>query len=649
MVSTLFAIIEERDNLIKSPMPGCVKTVFLKEPGTSFKKGTPLFVLECMKMQNTIRAPKDGVIGFLFVKEGETVKAAQSLLDCAVKSDKVRSPDVPLLSSPLQNRETPLQEEILEGPLPTLFHVDAVNNSQRIEKIPFQGPQDAEHHQDILDAVVRPHDPGGPSSGAGADAPLGQETALCQLQPLLVAPELDAPKLVVLDQQIALSSGIRVLPQELAVEQEIFASQSPLPVREEPAPLIQRPPHREEMLPTLLDETPPLQKSWQEAPLVPQIFNPMPLERPSLQKGVAPPLAHEVATLEAMPLRENIFEAPVLRQEIGAPEILKQENTPVWAAPIPPILQTPLGAEALPVPLEERPLIQEVRQEAPIRPSVFDRELVGNAPILLQEDVPFVPMQAFEHILKAPVLTKEIVGPHVPEAIENLLVQGEKQESVLSTLRTLSPLSFEVSVVPENAFLSILEEGLVAANFELPLEVKQKGGDLQNVLLLQQEDVGPTRASFMSTRPPVFGQDAFQPPLWGGGHGRVADQNISVSPKRSAAFFHGVTERAVVFQRTEGAILRATHQNKALFSSQEIDEMKGVLAQSWRSLKDLGVTPLGILCLALAGLLAMLPSPMGVDWRVVARSLRVSYALMKMPSSLPPLKSVRIPLHAVNR
>jgi hypothetical protein len=93
----------------------------------------------------------------------------------------------------------------------------------------------------------------------------------------------------------------------------------------------------------------------------------------------------------------------------------------------------------------------------------------------------------------------------------------------------------------------------------------------------------------------------------------------------------------------------AVNLKAALISAQEADEMKDVLAQSWRSLKDLGSTPLGILCLALAGLLAMLPSPVGVDWQIVARSLRVSYTLMKASSALPALRSVRVPLQMMNR
>lgn len=48
-------------NVIKSPMPGMVLKVFA-EPGMSITKGTPLLVLEAMKMENIIKANSDGVV-----------------------------------------------------------------------------------------------------------------------------------------------------------------------------------------------------------------------------------------------------------------------------------------------------------------------------------------------------------------------------------------------------------------------------------------------------------------------------------------------------------------------------------------------------------------------------------------------------------
>ena len=57
---------------IKAPMPGLIlKTLVRKE--NSFKKVTPLFVLEAMKMENVFKAPEDVEIKNILIKEGETV------------------------------------------------------------------------------------------------------------------------------------------------------------------------------------------------------------------------------------------------------------------------------------------------------------------------------------------------------------------------------------------------------------------------------------------------------------------------------------------------------------------------------------------------------------------------------------------------
>ena len=46
---------------IKAPMPGLVLNIIAKE-GDNIKKGDPLVVLEAMKMENTLKSPRDGVI-----------------------------------------------------------------------------------------------------------------------------------------------------------------------------------------------------------------------------------------------------------------------------------------------------------------------------------------------------------------------------------------------------------------------------------------------------------------------------------------------------------------------------------------------------------------------------------------------------------
>lgn len=57
------------DRLI-APMPGLVKKLF-GSAGASVSKGDKLIILEAMKMEHTLSAPRDGIIGEIFVSEGE--------------------------------------------------------------------------------------------------------------------------------------------------------------------------------------------------------------------------------------------------------------------------------------------------------------------------------------------------------------------------------------------------------------------------------------------------------------------------------------------------------------------------------------------------------------------------------------------------
>ena len=62
------------------PMPGKVIALAV-EPGTTVEKGAPLLVLEAMKMEHTISAPRKGVVkAFRFVP-GDQVTDGAELLD----------------------------------------------------------------------------------------------------------------------------------------------------------------------------------------------------------------------------------------------------------------------------------------------------------------------------------------------------------------------------------------------------------------------------------------------------------------------------------------------------------------------------------------------------------------------------------------
>jgi biotin carboxyl carrier protein len=64
---------------LRAPMPGLVVTIPVEE-GQLIKKGQVLLILESMKMQNELKSPRDGTVGRIRVKAGETVEQKQTLL-----------------------------------------------------------------------------------------------------------------------------------------------------------------------------------------------------------------------------------------------------------------------------------------------------------------------------------------------------------------------------------------------------------------------------------------------------------------------------------------------------------------------------------------------------------------------------------------
>ena len=60
-------------------MPGLVVTIPVSE-GQEVKRGQVILILESMKMQNELKSPRDGTIGRIRVKPGETVEQKQTLL-----------------------------------------------------------------------------------------------------------------------------------------------------------------------------------------------------------------------------------------------------------------------------------------------------------------------------------------------------------------------------------------------------------------------------------------------------------------------------------------------------------------------------------------------------------------------------------------
>jgi biotin carboxyl carrier protein len=65
---------------LKAPMPGLVVRIQV-EPGQEVDAGTPLVVLEAMKMENELKAPGPAVIKAIRVTQGDAVEKGQVLLE----------------------------------------------------------------------------------------------------------------------------------------------------------------------------------------------------------------------------------------------------------------------------------------------------------------------------------------------------------------------------------------------------------------------------------------------------------------------------------------------------------------------------------------------------------------------------------------
>ena len=66
-------------NSVEAKMPGKVLDVFVKA-GAKVEEGDKLAILEAMKMENTIRAPRAGTIATIGVTKGDNVQAGHALV-----------------------------------------------------------------------------------------------------------------------------------------------------------------------------------------------------------------------------------------------------------------------------------------------------------------------------------------------------------------------------------------------------------------------------------------------------------------------------------------------------------------------------------------------------------------------------------------
>jgi acetyl/propionyl-CoA carboxylase alpha subunit len=67
---------------LTAPMPAAVIKV-LVAPGATVSQGTPLVVLEAMKMELPVRALENGTVKAVYCREGDLVQADQVLIEMA--------------------------------------------------------------------------------------------------------------------------------------------------------------------------------------------------------------------------------------------------------------------------------------------------------------------------------------------------------------------------------------------------------------------------------------------------------------------------------------------------------------------------------------------------------------------------------------
>lgn len=63
----------QKESVIKSPMPGLIAKIKVKE-GDTVKKGDGLLTIEAMKMENEIKSPINGIVESIKVTEGTVVE-----------------------------------------------------------------------------------------------------------------------------------------------------------------------------------------------------------------------------------------------------------------------------------------------------------------------------------------------------------------------------------------------------------------------------------------------------------------------------------------------------------------------------------------------------------------------------------------------
>jgi biotin carboxyl carrier protein len=74
---------EPASGVVAMPMPGLVVRVLVHE-GERVTRGQVLLMVEAMKMEHTLRAPRDGVVRRLAAEAGKLVESGAALLEIEV-------------------------------------------------------------------------------------------------------------------------------------------------------------------------------------------------------------------------------------------------------------------------------------------------------------------------------------------------------------------------------------------------------------------------------------------------------------------------------------------------------------------------------------------------------------------------------------
>lgn len=69
-------------NIVKSPLPGVILDILVKD-GQEVKAGQTIIKMEAMKMENEIHSPLNGKVQEIFVKVGESVLESANLIKIA--------------------------------------------------------------------------------------------------------------------------------------------------------------------------------------------------------------------------------------------------------------------------------------------------------------------------------------------------------------------------------------------------------------------------------------------------------------------------------------------------------------------------------------------------------------------------------------